>query len=144
MEMLYWHWWILGFILLGLEMILPTGFFLLWIGLAALIVGALAWLVPALSWQAELLLFGALSLVSFFVWRRLKPTVVESDRPNLNRRGESYVGRTFTLSEPIVNGVGTLRVDDSQWRVAGADAPAGTRVRVVQADGATLKVELAH
>jgi inner membrane protein len=51
------------------------------------------------------------------------------------------VGRTFTLNEPMVNGVGKLRVDDSQWRIAGVDAPAGTQVRVVAVDGATLKVE---
>jgi hypothetical protein len=40
---------------------------------------------------------------------------VESDQPKLNRRGEQYVGRTFTLEEPIVNGHGKIRVDDSTW-----------------------------
>ena len=44
-------------------------------------------------------------------------------------------------SAPIVNGVGKLHVDDSQWRISGADVPAGTQVRVVAADGSTLRVE---
>ncbi|HEY1153047.1 MAG TPA: NfeD family protein, partial [Pseudolabrys sp.] len=66
---------------------------------------------------------------------------LQSDAPTLNRRGASYVGRQFTLAEPIVNGVGRLRVDDSQWRISGIDAPAGVTVRVVRADGATLHVE---
>ncbi len=141
MEILYWHWWILGLVLLVAEMLSPTGFFLLWIGVAAILVGVVSWLVPALGWEVEMILFGVLSVASFFVWKRLRPAQVESDQPSLNRRGHSYVGRTFTLTSPIVNGIGTLHVDDSQWRISGADVPAGTQVRVVAADGSTLRVE---
>jgi membrane protein implicated in regulation of membrane protease activity len=141
MEILYWHWWILGLVLLVAEMLSPTGFFLLWIGVAAILVGAVSWLVPALGWEVEMILFGVLSVASFFAWRRLRPAPVDSDQPSLNRRGHSYVGRTFTLASPIVNGIGKLHVDDSQWRISGADVPAGTQVRVVAADGSTLRVE---
>ena len=145
MEILFWHWFVLGFGLLLLEMFLPTGFVLIWIGAAALITGAVAWLVPALGWQVEAVLFAITSLVSFFAWKRLRPlNSHESDKPALNRRGHSYVGRNFTLAEPIVNGVGKLHVDDSQWRINGPDLPAGSRVKVVAADGSTLQVESAN
>lgn len=140
MEILYWHWWILGLVLLVAEMLLPTGFFLIWIGVAAILVGAVSWLVPAVGWEMEMVMFGVLSVVSFLVWKRYRPNIA-SDQPSLNRRGHSYVGRTFTLTSPIVNGIGMLHVDDSQWRIIGADAPAGTQVRVTAADGATLRVE---
>ena len=56
---------------------------------------------------------------------------------------EALVGREFTLEKPIVDGTGTVRIDDTIWRVAGPDAPAGSRVRVVQADGASLTVAAA-
>lgn len=141
MELAFWHWWVLGFALFVLEMLLPTGFVLIWVGAAAIAVGAVAWLLPSLGWQVELLLFGAGSLAAFFAWKRLRKPAPPSDQPSLNRRGHSYVGRTFNLAEPIVNGVGKLHVDDSQWRIMGADAAAGSRVRVVAVDGATLKVE---
>ena len=141
MSIEFWQWGVLGFLLLAAEMFLPTGFVLIWIGAAALIVGGLSWLVPALSWQWQLVLFGVLSIASFFAWKRMRPTNLASDQPTLNRRGHSYVGRTFTLGTPIVNGVGKLHVDDSQWRITGADAEAGAQVRVVAADGNTLKVE---
>ena len=59
----------------------------------------------------------------------------------LNRRTEALVGRVFTLEKPIVDGVGTVRIDDTIWRVRGPDRPAGSRVRVTQADGANLAVE---
>ncbi len=143
MSILFWHWWVLGLLLLVAEMLSPTGFFLLWIGAAAILVGAVSWAVPTLGWEVELVMFGVLSVASFFVWRRFRPAAVATDQPSLNRRGQSYVGRTFTLASPIVNGVGKLHVDDSQWRISGADADAGTQVKVVAVDGATLKVERA-
>jgi membrane protein implicated in regulation of membrane protease activity len=139
MQILYWHWWVIGLGLLSLEMLLPTEFVLVWMGVSAIVTGLLAWLLP-LNWQIELVLFGVLSIVSYFGYRKLRPTI-DSDKPTLNRRGHSYVGRTFTLRDPIVNGIGKVHVDDSQWRVSGADAPAGSRVRVTAADGITLKVE---
>ena len=64
--------------------------------------------------------------------------------PFLNRRTDALVGREFTLEKPIVDGSGTVRIDDTIWRVAGPDAPAGSRVRVVQADGASLTVAAAE
>jgi hypothetical protein len=143
MEILYWHWWVLGLVLLVAEMLSPTGFFLLWIGAAAILVGGLSWAVPTVGWEVQVVLFGVLSVASFFAWRRLRPAMTASDQPALNRRGHSYVGRTFTLDTPIVNGVGKLHVDDSQWRISGPDAAAGTQVRVIAADGATLRVERA-
>ena len=50
----------------------------------------------------------------------------------------------FTLEKPIVDGSGTVRIDDTIWRVAGPDAPAGSRVKVVSADGASLTVAAAN
>ena len=138
-HVVYWHWWVAGLGLLTLEAFLPGAIFL-WMGISALVVGVLAWLAPAMGWQAELALFSALSIVTVFAWRKYRPHL-KSDQPALNRRGESYVGRQFTLEQPIVNGTGKLRVDDSQWRITGPDMPVGARVRVTRADGATLHVE---
>ena len=63
-----------------------------------------------------------------------------SEQPLLNRRAEQYVGRVFTLQEPIVNGRGRLRVDDTVWRVEGEDCPAGTAVEVTGVDATLLRV----
>jgi inner membrane protein len=47
----------------------------------------------------------------------------------------------FTLEKPIVDGFGTIGIDDTVWRVAGPDAPAGSKVKVTRVDGAALHVE---
>ena len=63
-----------------------------------------------------------------------------NSNPFLNKRADALVGRVFTLDKPIIDGAGTVRIDDTIWRVAGPDTPAGSRVKVVQADGASLTV----
>lgn len=57
-----WLWWIVGLLLLGLEVLAPGTFFL-WFGVSALVVGTLAIFVE-MAWQVEIVLFGVLSLVS--------------------------------------------------------------------------------
>ena len=63
-----------------------------------------------------------------------------TDHPLLNRRGEQYIGRVFTLDEAIVNGTGKLRIDDTIWKVNGDDLAAGTAVKVSAAKGVILQV----
>ncbi len=56
-----WSWWVLGLVLLAAELVVP-GFFLVWIGLAAIIVGALSllfWENTFWIWQVQLLVFAA-------------------------------------------------------------------------------------
>lgn len=134
-----WAWFVLGGVLLLAEIAVP-GAFLLWLGLAALATGALAYGVD-MGWQGEVLAFAALAVVAVLVGRRVTPAPGRaSDRPFLNRRAEGFVGRVFTLDEPILAGVGQVRIDDTVWRIEGPDLAAGRDVKVVAADGAVLKV----
>ncbi len=143
-HIVFWHWWILAGMLLILELTSPV-FFFLWLGFSAAAVGFLLLVFPALPLEAQLVLFGVLSVVAVFAWRKYRevhPPV--SDQPLLNQRGQQYAGRVFTLDHPIVNGVGKVVVDDSTWRVKGPDMAAGTHVRVVGVDGVVFIVESAE
>ena len=137
----YWDWFIAGGLLLALEALAP-GVFMLWLGLAAMLVGAVSVFVDW-SWQAQFIAFSAFSVAMIPLWRRLSRQGPEdTDQPFLNRRADALVGRTFTLEKPIVDGHGTVRIDDSVWRITGADVPAGRRVKVVRVEGTALQVEL--
>jgi inner membrane protein len=138
-----WNWLIFGFVLMALELLAP-GVFLFWLGLAALLVGLVSFVVHP-SWQAQLLMFAVFAAIAVPVWRRLAKSnsTASVSNPFLNRRADALVGRVFTLEKPIIDGAGTVRIDDTIWRVAGPDAPAGSRVRIVQADGANLTVAAA-
>ena len=139
----YWHWWILAVILAAIEIVAP-GVFFIWIGVAAAITGLIAWIVP-LSWQIEAIIFAVLSVLTVLAWRSYqKKTHQDQPTSTLNRRGEQMIGRFAVLSEPIENGRGKAKVDDTVWRVEGPDLPAGTRITVTGIDGAILKVEAAR
>ena len=135
-----WAWIIAGAILLAFEIAVP-GAFMMWLGLAAILVGAIS-LAVAMSWQVQCVLFAVFALLSVPLWRRFARKVdPQTDAPLLNRRADALVGRTFTLEKPIVDGFGTVRIDDTVWRVQGPDVAVGARVRVTRADGANLSVE---
>src|SRR5262245_56466517 len=138
----FWNWFIAGGILLGLELVAP-GAFMLWLGLSALLGGIIS-LFVSWPWQAQVVTFAVCSLASIPAWRHFARKVeAPVDRPFLNRRAEGFVGRTFVLDKPIVDGVGTIRIDDTIWRVSGPDCPAGSRVKIARAEGAELMVEAA-
>jgi inner membrane protein len=136
-----WTWWILAVALAALEMVVP-GVLLIWLAAAAAVV-ALVSLVLPLAWQGEVALFAVLSVVFAYAGYRWsnQPNQQTSDKPNLNHRGKSYVGRTFVVAEPIVNGRGKVTIGDTLWPVSGADAEIGTSVRVTDVEGAMLVVE---
>ncbi|GHA26928.1 membrane protein [Devosia pacifica] len=135
-----WAWIIAGLVLLALELVVPGGV-LVWMGIAGIITG-LAAMVQPLSWPLQWGLFGVLSVVAIITWLRFsgsRPQI--TDRPHLNRRAETLVGREAVLVEPIAGGFGRVPLNDTVWRVAGPDLDAGTRVRVIGATGAVLSVE---
>jgi membrane protein implicated in regulation of membrane protease activity len=139
-----WSWWVLGVVLLILEIVVP-GVFLFWIGLAGIATGILSlllWGSAIWAWQVQVVVFVVLSFVAVIVGRSvLKRGETASDEPHLNQRAESLVGRVVTVTEAIENGRGRVKVGDTTWSVAGPDAPAGAKVRIVSASGNELRVE---
>lgn len=135
-------WWILALLLIAGEVLLP-GYFLLWVGLAAVAMGALLWIVPSLGLLAQAVLFAVLAFgtcVAYARWLRPRLERREPGNERLNRRGEQMIGQRYVLIEPIVNGRGKARVGDGQWLVSGPDLPMGSTVEVLAVDGTTLKV----
>ena len=139
-----WLWWIIGLALLILEIILP-GVFMLWFGIAAIIVGTISLILGESvlwPWQAQVIAFAVLSLISAIIGRRyFYSTHPDTDQPNLNERGAQMIGRVSTLSDPLENGAGRVKLGDTIWRVVGPDLPAGSKVKVVDIENGTLKVE---
>lgn len=138
-------WWLsFGLALLIAEMFTGTLLFL-FMGAATLLVALMVWMLAPEPW-VQSLVFGVGILASVGLWWRFRPN--PNDRierregaAGLNNRMSAYINREVVLEEAIVNGQGRIRLDDSFWNVRGSDMPAGTRVRVVEAEGIVLKVE---
>lgn len=141
----FWHWMVLGVVLVVLELLLP-GIWFLWLGLGALTTGLIVLVASDLSWQIQSVIFCALSVVSIVVGRLVMRTAgAPEDHPTLNRRAEQYVGQVYVLEEATERGHGRVRIGDSVWRVKltdpTAELGAGEKVTVTGVDGATLEVE---
>jgi membrane protein implicated in regulation of membrane protease activity len=136
-----WTWFIIGAALLLLELLAP-GVVFVWLGLAAIGVGLIDY-VFSMSWQMELVVFSVLSVVFLIVGRPIvsKRLAAETDQPNLNQRNQEFVGKTYKLTEPLKDGHGALVINDTRWRIRGADMAKGAWVKVTSVDGLELVVE---
>ena len=137
-----WNWVALGLVLLALEMAIP-GVFLLWFGLAGIIVGALSLMFHNASfwpWEAQVVIFLGLSLALAWFGKRLMDKGDVTDEPLLNKRSEQMVGRLATLTEPVTNGYGRIKIGDTLWRVKGPDLAIGSTVKVTYVDGNDLVI----
>ena len=67
----------------------------------------------------------------------------ETDEPLLNRRTDQIIGKTVVLEEPVRDGKGRIRFDDTIWRIKGPDLPEGTEVKVVAFENGVFTIEKA-
>ncbi|MCM8627519.1 NfeD family protein [Accumulibacter sp.] len=143
----WWHWIVLGLILMIAELALPA-FFVVWFGLGAIGLGIILLVVPDLAPWLQILLWAGLSAALVGIWfRYLRPRTV------------SAVG---TSAAHVAGEVGVLATDLTpetrgqvrfQKPILGADAwecyadtaiRAGERVRIVVVEGSYIKVERAR
>ena len=134
-------WWIVAALLLLAEMMAP-GFFMIWLAVAAALT-AIIHLIAPMVWEREVLVFAVLSILAVAAsWRFVRQSwAVKSDQPHLNQRSAGLVGRSFILSQPIVNGSGKITYQDTLWDVDGPDLPMGARVHVTGVEGLRLRVK---
>ncbi|MDA0369298.1 MAG: NfeD family protein [Proteobacteria bacterium] len=74
-------------------------------------------------------------------WQRYRGADIE---PNLNRRGQQYVGRRITLSEDFRDGSGRLQLDDTWWPARAADGrpiASGRLVEIIAVSGIEVQVK---
>lgn len=134
-------WWLIGAALLGILEIFLPGIFLIWMAAAAAITGILVAFLP-LALPFQLALFALLAIAAVYSGRRhYERNPVASDDPLLNDRTARLIGQNVLVVTAIEHGEGRVQVGDGVWTARGPDAPAGSRMRVVGAQGNCLTVE---
>jgi inner membrane protein len=139
-----WLWLIGGVVLLIAEVIAP-GFFLIFIGAAAIVTGLLAMAI-GLPVAVQLGVFAILAFVSArLVGRRFYATRYDySPDPFLNNKVGRLLGKVVVVVQPVDSHGGRVRVGDGEWSARGGPAAVGERVRIVDIEGNCLKVEPEH
>ena len=138
-----WLWLIGGVVLLIAEIIAP-GFFLVFVGAAAMATGVFA-LLFGLGTPAQLALFALYTVIAVMIGRRFyAQSSAESSDPLLNDRSARLIGKTVVVVDAIGADGGRVRVGDSEWTARGGPAAVGERVTITSVDGNCLMVEIAR
>jgi inner membrane protein len=141
---LVWLWLIGGIVLLIAEVIAP-GFFLMFIGAAAIATGLLSLVLPV-GVALQLAMFAILALIIVRVGgRRAYASKYDySSDPLLNDRAGRLLGKIVTVVQRVDANGGRVKVGDGEWSARGGPAEVGDRVRIVDVEGNCLKVEPEH
>lgn len=138
-KIVFWYWWALAALLLVCEMVLP-GVVFLFLAIGAAAAGAVLLIAADVSLELQLVVFAIVSVASSIGLRRYLRGLLPA-ASTLNARGESLVGQTFVLDQPILGGRGRIKLGDGSWSVVGPDMVAGAKVRVAAVSGTELRVE---
>ena len=135
-----WLWAIGGLLLLIAEIVAP-GFFLVFLGVAAIATGLFTLLFD-LGLGPQLALFVVYTALAVMIGKRWYGES-DADDPSikLNEPAKRLVGRTVTVVEAVDDHGGRVRVGDGEWSARGGPAAAGERVTVTGVDGNCLTVE---
>ena len=147
-ELLYWHWIVLGFILMLSEIFIGS-FFIFWFGASALSVGVAMLAIPNMSEAAQIIIWGFASLIFALGWFKfIKPLSRDNTKAGLSN--EALLGQIGQVLDPP-NGekFGMLRfpaplLGSDEWLIISQDdLTAGDRVSVIDLSGNSLIVKKA-
>jgi membrane protein implicated in regulation of membrane protease activity len=143
MELLWWHWVVLGLVLMAAEMLTPT-FFLMWFGLGALLTGIVVAMLP-LGFAGQILLFVLASTLMTASWLKF---FKNPNRTSSGQSKEGVLGVTGLVTRAIPEmGSGELLfqrpvLGSDRWPAV-SDQPiaSGEKAKIIDVLGQTLKVE---
>jgi membrane protein implicated in regulation of membrane protease activity len=141
--MLWWHWMILGAVILGAELFaIDAQFFLVFIGVSAALVGLAGLVGISMPEWAQWTAFGVLSLISFFTFRKSLYAKIRGGAVGFR---ETISGETVNIRKDLAAGSESrAEFRGTKWTVRNISSEsiaAGTRAKVVKVDGLTLHVE---
>ncbi len=140
--MTWWQWTVLGGILLGAELLgLDAQFYLMFIGLSALLVGLAELIGISMPLWVQVAVFAVFSLVFLYAFRRV---LYEKIRVTSEGYPEPLNGESVKLHETLEPGAES-RIDfrGSKWSVRNTGQTpieVGKRATIVKVDGLTLHV----
>ena len=134
-----WLWAIGGVILLIAEVLAP-GFFLLFVGAAAIATGVFT-LMFDLGFAPQLILFALYSALAVMLGKRFYAQPGTPDQQLLNDPSRRMIGKNVIVVDPVDEYGGRVRVGDGEWSARGGPAGVGERVTVTGVEGNCLTVE---
>lgn len=142
--MMWWAWVIGGAILLGAELaFIDAQFYLVFVGVSAIVVGIVAFAAPATPTWLHWALFAVLAIVTVSTFRRAMYARLRRDLPAAVQRGPA--GDLVTLPDALAPGASCqIEYRGSHWTVTNGSPlaiAAGARARITHVQGLGLVVQ---
>lgn len=135
-----WLLFVIGISLCVAELIGPTGFFLLILGLGTLVVGALTYFGVITSWIVQASVFSVASLALWFLFGDSLQRLLRSGEKEYG----GLIGQTAVARDPIAPGAkGGGEMWGAPWRmenVGSSSLESGDECEVLSSDGLVLRV----
>jgi len=144
MDILWWHWLVLGLVLIGLELVVPS-FTIIWFGLGAVLVSIVMALFPGYPLSAQILAWTVASVLFTLAWFRYFNPRSRTSAGSSKGAVLGEIGLVIRAAEPYAKGVVKFQLPllgADEWPCM-ADEPlaVGDRVKVVDVEGHVMKVE---
>ena len=124
-QLLYWHWLVIGMLLVVAEIFIPS-FTVLWFGLGALVVGLVEMVAP-MSMTTQILVWTVSSVLFAVGWFKvIKPKMAAANQNKQSR--QSAIGESgLVIKLPSESTLGTMRfstpvLDCDEWQFS-CDVP---------------------
>jgi membrane protein implicated in regulation of membrane protease activity len=144
LEILWWHWIVLGIVLMLLELAVPA-FFLIWFAAAAVVVGIATFVFPAFPFAYQIIVWTVGSLALVWIWFKVFKRGFHKTRVGFSKgmfMGE--IGLVIRDIRPYEKGRIRFQkpiLGDEAWEsIADEEIKVGERVRVIDVEGNILKV----
>ena len=141
--------WVIAGILLVLSELLATSIIAVFFGFSAIIVGLLLWAGIIESPEAQLVIFGVLSLVLLFTARaKLRRALVGdlADKDDSHHTFRENLGQRAVAVTDFSSGQGRIRLNGVQWlalAASGEEISSGDTVWIIANEGIQLTVSKA-
>lgn len=144
MVVLWWHWIVLGIVLMLLELAVPA-FFLIWFGAAAVLVGIATAAYPAFPFVYQVVVWTLVSIALIWFWFKVFKPGVHKTRVGMSKGalvGEiglvirdlrSFEKGQIRFQKPVLGDEVWEAISEEEIRI-------GERVKVLDVEGNILKV----
>ena len=131
-----WHWLILGFSLIVVELFIWSAY-CLWLGVVAITIAILINLYPGFTLNHQLFSFIVFSVLAIFVSKKVLPVKTMDDK--LEKSAKKHIGKIASVVE-VSNEIATIKIGKSLWQAQGCEMQTGQNVEVIDAEGLILIV----
>jgi inner membrane protein len=143
MAIVWWHWLVLGLLLIALELAASGGFYVIFFGIAAVVISLIVAVGVETPVWVELLLFSVLSIGSLLFFR--SPLMRWMNIDGAGADVDSLVGETGVAQQDIPpHQIGRVELRGTSWSARNSGATlltTGTRCTVIRVERLMLIVE---